>query len=385
MMLAMTGTGATHAAEVKTVFVVAMENHNWTQPVTDVTAPQQIFNNPNAPYINSLVTPGNPNAAQVSYASAYHNVLATPTGANPSIHPSEPNYIWMEGGTNYGVLNDNTPYGTNGTNQNTTNHFSTLLTSAGKTWKSYQEDIDTDAAGNVLPNSQWVSPIGNRSGSYTTTPNAYNGSLQYDYAAKHNPQIFFSDTNGGNDATPANPAAHFYAPLQQLQTDLTNNTVANYNWITPNQFNDMHTTLAGGYKGLTGDSARIKQADDFLSQIVPTIMASQAYQDNGAIMLWWDESEGTNANDFTHTIPFILISPLAKGNAYASNLNYSHSSSLRTLQNIYGVDSTYLGDAANAANLSDLFVPGTSNVPEPASIGAIALASIAVGRRRRGR
>ena len=36
------------------VFVIAMENHNWTQPGTQ-TSPQQIFLNPAAPFINSLV------------------------------------------------------------------------------------------------------------------------------------------------------------------------------------------------------------------------------------------------------------------------------------------------------------------------------------------
>ena len=51
-----------------------------------------------------------------------------------------------------------------------------------------------------------------------------------------------------------------YAPLQQLFTDLANNTVADYNWITPDQFNDMHTTLSAGYKGLTGDPAKICKA-----------------------------------------------------------------------------------------------------------------------------
>src|SRR5207253_1301259 len=159
-------------------------------------------------------------------------------------------------------------------------------------WKSYQEDIDTDAAGNVLPQNQWISPINNRSGTYTTVANPYNGSKQFNYAVKHNPMAFFTDTNGGNDSTPSNPAAQYYAPLQQLQTDLTNNTVAKYNWITPNQFNDQHTALTGGYKGLTGDAANIKQGDDYLAQIVPTIMASQAYQNNGAIVIWNDESEG---------------------------------------------------------------------------------------------
>jgi hypothetical protein len=65
--------GEADAGHIKTVFVIAMENHNWTQPVSQ-TSPGQIFGNPAAPYINSLVTPGDPNAAEVSYASNYRNV-----------------------------------------------------------------------------------------------------------------------------------------------------------------------------------------------------------------------------------------------------------------------------------------------------------------------
>ena len=41
---------------IKTVFVIAMENRNWTQPANQFSGPiQQIFQNPNAPFINSLV------------------------------------------------------------------------------------------------------------------------------------------------------------------------------------------------------------------------------------------------------------------------------------------------------------------------------------------
>src|SRR5207302_6334589 len=138
-----------------------------------------------------------------------------------------------------------------------------------------------------------------------------NGANQYNDAAKHNPMLFFSDTNGGNNATPSNPLSSNYAPLQQLLVDLANDTVADYNWITPNQFNDMHTTLSAGYKGLTGDPAKILQGDDFLAKVVPIIMASKAYQDNGVIILWWDESEsdgmtGDNPDAFDHTVPEII-------------------------------------------------------------------------------
>src|SRR4029077_1771287 len=158
---------------------------------------------------------------------------------------------------------------------------------------------------------------------------------------------------------------------------LASNTVAEYNWITPNQFNDMHTTLAGGYQGLAGDPARIKQGDDFLKQIVPLIMQSQAYQNHGVIIIWTDETEGAGAgdtpsqNDFQHTLAEIVISHDAHDNVigpnnlpvpYASPVVYTHSSDLRTMQEIFGVG-TAIRDAANANDLSDLFKPGVISSP----------------------
>jgi hypothetical protein len=379
---AILGTLNASAQQIKTVFVIAMENHNWTQPANQFTGGiQQIYQNPNAPFINSLVN-GTATAVindslvniseQTAWATNYHSVLATPDGNNPHIHPSEPNYLWAEAGTNFGVLNDNDPFSSKGpTNQNTTQHLTALLTQAGRTWKSYQEDIDlTPVAGQLtntpLSRDQWTVPLVSFSGNFASGNfNAFNNSTQFNYATKHNPMVFFTDSNGGNDTTTANPLSKQYAPLQQLFTDLVNNTVAEYNWITPNQFNDMHTTLSAGYKGLTGDAAKIKQGDDFLKQIVPVIMSSQAYKDHGVIILWWDESEqdaaGDNPDDFNHTIGEIIISPRARKNVnglpYASTVNYTHSSDLRTMQNIFRVG-PYLGDVVNANDLSDLFDPG---------------------------
>src|SRR3989441_12023296 len=88
--------------------------------------------------------------------------------------------------------------------------------------------------------------------------------------------VFFYDTNGGNDATQNNRLASHYAPLQQLSIDLLNDTVADYNWITPNQYNDMHTALTGGFKGVTGAAPQKRQGGDFLNQIGPLTMASKA-------------------------------------------------------------------------------------------------------------
>jgi hypothetical protein len=381
------------AQQIGDVFYIDLENHNFTQP-SGVTSPQQLLGNAAAPFLNSLIMPGNPNAAMTSYASNYQNV--------PGVHPSEPNYVWQEAGL-HGPLNDNDPYPNNIVNA--PNLSALLQTKYGASgWKSYQEDIDINTStGQVLPQSQWTVPTSSQSGTFAAgaTPNAYNGSLQFNFAAKHDGQLFFTATNGGTAAapntSPSNPEAQFYAPLQQFQTDLTNNTVARYNLITPDQYNDMHTALTGGftYQGVhyTGDAANIAQGDNFLSIIIPEIEASQAFQNNGVIVIWNDETEGEGAVDtsgFTSTE--IVISKLAKGNAYTNTTMYTHSSDLATLQEIFGVgDPGFLGGAAGATDLSDLFQPGVipGAVPEPSTwvmmgLGFAGLAGAAAYRRKQG-
>src|SRR6202030_1262652 len=90
ILLASWGGATANAQQIKTVFVIAMENHNWTQPANQFTGGiQQIYQNPNAPFINSLVN-GTASAVingsvvniseQVAYATAYTNVLATASG-----------------------------------------------------------------------------------------------------------------------------------------------------------------------------------------------------------------------------------------------------------------------------------------------------------------
>jgi len=375
--------------EIKHVFVIALENHDWTQPATVTGGIEPIFQNPNAPFINSLVNGtavayingSNVNISEhVSYATAYHNVLATQSGNNPHIHPSEPQYIWSEAGTNFGILNDDDPYADTPSHvQTTTQHLSGLLRLAGYSWKSYQEDTDLETVNGKLINqplaaNQFTVPLVSLSGVFGPGNylNAYNDSTQYNYAPKHNPMVFFTDTNGGNNLTSSNPLASHYAPMQQLVFDLADDRVANYNWITPDQYNEMHSGLTGGFAGLTGDASQIKAGDNTVSRLVPMIMASKAYKDGGVIILWWDESEqdgepNDNADDFTHTIGEIVISDLAHPNEgglpYASAIDYTHSSDLRTMQEIFHVKadsktSPYLGDAVNANDLSDLFAPG---------------------------
>ena len=334
---------------IGTVFVIAMENHNFTQPPTQ-TNPQPILGNPAAPYMNSLITPANPNAAQVSFARAYFN-------SGTGVHPSEPNYVWAEAGSDFGVHTDADP---NPANHNIFDapHLTRQLNTAGVPWNNYQEDVQFAA-----------SAIHSAAGTSTTFINPYYGTGQFNYAVKHNPMAFFSDTQLQN-----------VYPLAQVFDDLNNNAVGLFNWITPNQFNDAHSALSGGftYQGIhyTGDQAGIAQGDNFLSIVVPEIMASQAYQNNGVIIIWWDETEG--GDDASRTIPEFVISPLAKGNAYASSVVLSHSSDLKTMEELFGLplvnnpipaaETNNFGgfnNVATANDLSDLFVPGA--IPAPAS------------------
>jgi len=265
-----------------------MENHNWSD----------ILNSPSAPYINQTLLP------QASYTQQYYNP--------PDNHPSEPNYLWLEAGTSFGIKNDDEP---RSNHQSSTDHLVTLLNKAGFTWKAYEEGI----TGKVCPLSD-----------------------KGLYAAKHNPMVFFNDVTNNNDPNSAYCIGH-ERPFSELKSDLQNNTVAQYNFIAPNLCNDMHND-----SGCQTEDA-IKNGDTWLSEQIPMIMSSKAYQQGGVIFITWDESEGGD-----HPIGMIVLSPFAKGGGYSNSIHYTHSSTLRSIQEIFQL-TTFLGDAANATNLSDLF------------------------------
>ncbi len=289
-----------------TVFIILMENHNWSS----------ILGSASAPYLNNTILP------QASYCDQYYNP--------PGIHPSEPNYIWLEAGTNFGITNDNPP---SSNQQSTTSHFVTQLKNAGISWKAYQEGI----TGTTCP----------------TTDNTGAG-----YYVKHNPMAFFTDVTTSSNP----PCTAVMRPLTELAGDLAANTVGRYNFITPNICNDMHDTC-----GPTNNS--IKQGDNWLAANLPGIMSSAAYQNNGLIIITFDE--GASSSD--GPIGCIVLSPLAKGGGYHSSIRYTHSATLRTLQKIFGT-SPFLGDAANGNDLGDLFlagaIPGADQPPAVTTTGA---------------
>lgn len=280
-----TDAAPVHAAfplsRLKTVFVVVLENANWSD----------VRGNPSLPYLNKLVAAG-------AHEEQYFN----PTG----VHPSEPNYLWMEGGTDYGVRDDDDPAAHHFANRD---HLVSLLGRAGISWRAYQEGIGSAEC-----------PV-------------HSHGL---YAAKHNPFVFFDDVTGDQ----AFCIAH-ERPLDELEQDLQADTVTRYNFITPDLCHDMH--------GAPGCAHHLQAVGEtWLSAWVPRIQSSPAYRDGGVLFITWDEGEGRDG-----PIGLIALSPLAR-KGYAGMTRLTHSALLRTVQEIFGVG-PFLCDAAQSNDLADLF------------------------------
>jgi phosphatidylinositol-3-phosphatase len=269
---------AVTASAIQHVFVIAMENHG----ASDIYG-----NTTHAPYINNTLLP------MAGRANNFIDKL-------PQL-ASEPHYVWMEAGTNafsdHTFTTDNNPSSSNSTAS--TAHLSTQITAAGSTWMSYQEGINSTSG---------------------ACPIATSGN----YVPKHDPFIFFRDVSGSTPSrTNAFCAAH-HKPITALATDMANNTVAAYNFITPNQCHDMHSNSC------TGSSDPIKQGDTWLSQNVPAILTYiNAHQ--GVLLIVWDEPVGS-----TGTIPLIVLGPHVKRN-HTNSVQYSHGSLVKSVEQILGL------------------------------------------------
>ena len=227
-----------------------------------------------APYITSL-------AEKYASALSYQDAL---------VHPSEPNYIWMIAGENFGILDDDDPVSHHIAS---TSHLADQMDAAGITWKAYEESMGTPC--------KFIS--------------------DYPYRPKHNPFVYFDDLvswNGDVGTASARCQAHV-VDYAQLDDDLAHNTVPRYVFITPNMKDDMHDT-------------NVAYGDRWLAANVPKILASPAFQHGGVLFLTWDEGSSESDNP-----PMVVISPLAKP-GYRSYEGLNTSSFLATVEKILGLD-----------------------------------------------
>jgi hypothetical protein len=296
-----------HGGKFKHVFVIMMEN----------TGIEALLGNPNAPWINQAVQ-------TYGVAGNYYGIT----------HPSQPNYVAATAGTTAGVPDDNDV---------TVNEPNIVdqLEAKGKSWKAYMQSY-----------ALCVTPLDHACGNQL-------------YERKHNPFISFQDVQS-NPARVAN-----IVDFSQFGTDLANNTVPDYSWISPDQCHDMHGrgATAADPCDFSNEQLLIQAGDAFLAQTVAAIQASKAWNGNSVIFITWDESDFTNspsnfgfgdtrgccdANPGGGHVLTLVISH-SSHNPAASFTPYNHYSMLATIE-----DSWHLGclantcDTAHVTPMSDL-------------------------------
>jgi phosphatidylinositol-3-phosphatase len=278
------------------VFLIVLENKNWV-------GRGGISGSWEAPYINKTLVP------MAAVANNYFNPYGN--------HPSLPNYLWMEGGQNYGIHADGLP---SQYHLKTHAHFSELLQNAGIRWRGYAESI----SGNDCPL--------HAEGAY----DANGGRL---YQPKHFPQVYFDDMTGARNRYSAYCIQHI-RPLAQLGSDLNNNAIGRYNFIAPNMCHDGHDSCGGN---------EIAHIDSWLKNFLPLLLNSSQYK-AGHVVIFIATDEAANGDG---PIPFLALGHGVK-HGYKNEIRYTHSALLRTLEEIFRVG-PLLGHAASANDLRDLF------------------------------
>jgi hypothetical protein len=353
-------------ARLDHVFVIVMENQYVGH----------IIGNPDAPFVNSY-------ARSANFAGNYLGVG----------HPSLTNYLEIVGGSNFGVVNDNSPDWHSKTCQSnletntpslegapnicpiagsgldaatpavdTTNEgtpqvpihnipldpaptvgksIADQLVEHGLSWKSYQESLPPYGADGVNNSDGMVSDV--------TT--AVSGAPHL-YAVKHNPFVYFASVQSGADR---DHSLRNSVGFERLYADLRSGEVPNYSFIVPNQCHDQHgrgASEVGPYCQGSPDDNLILAGDVTVQSLVGAIKASDAWREGrNAIVVVWDENDyGSEANQVV-----AIVDTNFGRHGVTSQVAYNHFSLLKTVEAAF--DLPYLNHAAdrNVSLMKDLF------------------------------
>ena len=250
-------------------------------------------------------------ASQYGLATAYY----------ANTHPSIGNYFMLTTGQ---IITNNDSYMTTVTADNLVRHMLT----GGKTWKSYAEGLP------------YVGYIGGDTGAYVR---------------HHNPFSYFSDVvNSASEKLNL-------VPLTQFATDRANGTLPDLSFIVPNLNDDAHNgTLA--------------QADYWLKTNIAPLIASSEFQQNGLLIIVFDESYTSDTWYGGGHVAMLVIGPkVNKG--YKSTKLYQHQNALKLVSEALGLTS-FPGAAGSAAAMSDFF--GTQVPPPTPPPGVCAATAVGV-------
>ncbi|HZQ71220.1 MAG TPA: alkaline phosphatase family protein [Terriglobales bacterium] len=254
------------------VVVVLEENHNYSS----------VIGSSSMPYLNGL-------------ANTYG--LGMQYYANT--HPSIGNYFELT--TGQVITNDDSFSGVVKAD-NVVRH----LIAAGKTWKSYEED---------LPSVGYIKPDVAK------------------YARRHCPLSYLQDvvTNSTQRRN--------LVPFTQFASDVANGALPDYSFVTPNLCNDAH-------------DCTLDVADAWLKANIDPLLTSSFFQ-NGLLIIVFDEA----GNDNTHgggRVAWLAVSPNFSKPAFKSSTLYQHQNTLRLMMEGLGL-TTFPGQARNANNMSEFF------------------------------
>jgi phosphatidylinositol-3-phosphatase len=236
------------------------------------------------------------------------------------------------------------------------------LKTAGFTWKGYMEDMGNDPArepatcGHVALNAVDV----------TQTPEAPTASLANgdQYAGRHDPFIYFHSIIDSADC------ATNVVNLSALDADLTSvATTPNLVFITPNLCNDGHDGDGTGTAGkgcVTGEPGGLKSSDAFLQTWVPKILNSPAYKQDGLLVINFDESSTASTTVATSDAGVTTITATFNGGSCCNeqigpNVTRPNTSSfVVSPAETYNLVTTGVGgDQTGAVVVSKFITPGT--------------------------
>src|SRR3984893_18428118 len=258
------------------VFIVVEENQSYANVVA----------NASMPYLNSL-------ANQYGLAANYF--------ANG--HPSIPNYFELTTGQPLTIIDALTPRTFPVSDDNVVRE----LIAAGKTWKSYAEDLPA---------------VG------------YTGGDTGNYAVRHNPLAYMTDVQ--NDSAQRKNLVLF----TQFSADLSTANLPDYSFIVPNLCNDAH-------------DCPLVTADNWLKTNIDPIIQSPVFQKDGLLIIVFDEADTVDFTAGGGHVAAVIVSPLGK-RGYKSIAFYQHQSVLLLTLEGFGV-TKLPGGAATAPVMWEFF------------------------------
>jgi phosphatidylinositol-3-phosphatase len=218
-------------------------------------------------------------------------------------HPSLPNYISIMSGDTQNITSDCTKCFVNAPN------IADLLGAAGKTWKSYEEDMPSPC---------------------------YIGDNKL-YAQKHDPLLYFDSIRMNQTLCNQN-----IVPLSQLDSDLAANKLPNFSFIMSNLCN-------------SGHDCSLNVSDAWIGKIVDKLTSSTALGKNSLIIIVYDEGAKNSTasccgmqSQGGGQVAALLISPLAKP-GFTDNTAYDHYSVLKTILTAWNLPA--LGKTQDPATL----------------------------------